>query len=78
MKVNLKEYAQQIAIDYQKTVKERVDKLLELDCTNYTWLGIDSTPEERAEVRETSKYLYGVIKEIDRQEGKLLLKTLDK
>jgi len=78
MKVNLKEYAKQIAIDYQKTVKERVDKLLELDCTNYTWLGIDSTKEERNEVRDTSRFLYGVIKEIDENEGKLLLKTLDK
>jgi hypothetical protein len=78
MKVNLKEYAKQIAIDYQKTVKERVDKLLELDCTNYTWLGIDSTQEERNEVKDTSRFLYGVIREIDENEGKLLLKTLDK
>lgn len=78
MKVNLREYAEQIAIDYQKSVKERVDKLLELDCANYTWLGIDSSLEDRQEVKETSRFLYTKIKEIDENEGKLLLKTLDK
>lgn len=78
MEANLREYAEKIAIDYQKSVKERVDKLLELDCDNYTWLGIDSTTEERKKVKEASKFLYTKIKEIDENEGKILLKTLDK
>jgi hypothetical protein len=73
----LKEYAERIAIDYNKSVKERIDRLLELDCTNYTLLGIDSSNEERQSTKDSSRYIYNKINEIDSNEGKLLLKTLD-
>lgn len=77
MRMNITEYARKIAEDYQQSAKQRIDKLLELDCSNYTKLGIDSTKEERNEVKESSKFIYSVIKDIDESEGKLLLKTLD-
>ena len=73
----LKEYAERIAIDYNKSVKERIDRLLELDCANYTFLGIDSSNEERQSTKDSSRYIYNKINEIDSNEGKLLLKTLD-
>ena len=77
MDQKLKEYAEKIAIDYQKTIKERVDKLLELDCKNYTYLGLDSSSEERQSTKDLSRYIYGKINEIDSNEGKFLLKTMD-
>ena len=77
MRMNITEYARKIAEDYQQSAKQRIDKLLELDCGNYTKLGLDSTKEERNEVKESSKFIYSVIKDIDESEGKLLLKTLD-
>lgn len=77
MKTDLKEYAEAIAIDYQKSVKERIDELLKLDCTNYTWLGIDSSTEDKREVKQMSKFLYTKIRDIDQKEGDFLLETLD-
>lgn len=77
MRINITEYARKIAEDYQQSSKQRIDKLLELDCSNYTTLGIDSTSDERHEVRESSRFIYNIIKDIDESEGKLLLKTLD-
>lgn len=77
MRMNITEYARQIAEDYQKSARQRIDKLLELDCSNYMNLGIDSTKEDRAEVKASSKFIYSVIQDIDESEGKLLLKTLD-
>ena len=40
MNIDIKQLAQEIAIDFQKTIKERTDKLLELDCNMYTNLGM--------------------------------------
>lgn len=77
MRMNITEYARKIAEDYQKSTKERIDKLLELDCSNYTNLGVDSSKEDRDEVKASSKFIYSVIQDIDESEGKLLLKTLD-
>ena len=42
--------AKEIALDFNKTIRERVDELLKIDCDMYTNLGIDSTDEERIKV----------------------------
>ena len=73
----MKEEIKKIAEAYQKTVKERIDQLLELDATQYTNLGSDSTKAEKAEVKKNSKVIYRTIKDLDEYIGKLLLEHLD-
>lgn len=77
MKDKLKEKAEEIAIDFAKSIKERTDLLLKLDCDLYTNLGIDSTKEEKEEVREISKFIYTRVALIDEASGKILLKAID-
>jgi Na+-translocating ferredoxin:NAD+ oxidoreductase RnfG subunit len=73
----MKEEILKIAEAYQKTVKERIDQLLEMDATQYTNLGSDSTKAEKAEVKKNSKVIYKAIKDLDEYTGKLLLEHLD-
>lgn len=73
----MKEQVLRIAEDYQKTVKERIDKLLELDATMYTNLGSDSTKAEKLEVKKNSRIIYRAIKDLDLETGKLLLQHQD-
>lgn len=73
----MKEEIKKIAEAYQKTVKERIDQLLELDATQYTNLGSNSTKAEKAEVKKNSKVIYRTIKDLDEYTGKLLLEHLD-
>ena len=72
-----KEEIKRIAEAYQKTVQERIDLLLEIDATQYTNLGSDSTKAEKAEVKKNSKVIYRTIKDLDEHTGKLLLEHLD-
>jgi DNA-binding LytR/AlgR family response regulator len=66
-----------IAEDYQKTVVERINKLLELDAIMYTNLGSDSTKAEKLEVKKNSRIIYRAIKDLDFETGKLLLQHQD-
>ena len=76
-KENVRERAENYARDFALSIKERTDKLLKLDCNEYTNLGSDSTKSERLEVKKNSKYIYKQIKGIDEAAGNLLLKSLD-
>lgn len=62
----------------QITDKEKIDKLLELDCNLYTNLGIDSTKSEKQEVKRMSKKIYRAIQSINEPIGKSLLQAIDK
>lgn len=73
----MKEEILKIAEAYQKTVRERIDQLLEMDANQYTNLGSDSTKAEKAEVKKNSKVIYRAIKDLDEYTGKLLLEHLD-
>jgi hypothetical protein len=77
MKEDIIKEGEAIATDFSKSVKERTNLLLKLDCNLYTNLGIDSTVEEKKEVREISKFIYTRIALIDEESGKLLLKAFD-
>lgn len=77
MKEDIKEKAEQYARDFALSIKERTDKLLKLDCIQYTNLGSDSTKAEKLEVKKNSKFIYKQIKGIDELSGNLLLKSLD-
>ena len=73
----MKEEILKIAEAYQKTVRERIDQLLEMDANQYTNLGSDSTKAEKAEVKKNSKIIHKAIKDLDEYTGKLLLEHLD-
>lgn len=60
------------------TDKEKIDKLLELDCNLYTNLGTDSTKSEKQEVKRMSKKIYRAIQNINEPIGKSLLQAIDK
>jgi len=65
-------------INQQITDKEKIDKLLELDCDMYTNLGTDSTKTEKQEVKRMSKKIYRAIQNINEAIGKSLLQAMDK
>ena len=75
--MTIKEQALKIAQDFNISIKERVDMLLEIDATMYTNLGSDSTKTEKEEVKKNSKAIYRIVKGIDEQSGNLLLNHLD-
>jgi hypothetical protein len=73
----MREEILRIAEDYQKTVVERINQLLELDAIMYTNLGSDSTKAEKLEVKKNSRIIYRAIKDLDFETGKLLLQHQD-
>lgn len=73
----MREEILRIAEDYQKTVVERINQLLELDAIMYTNLGSDSTKTEKLEVKKNSRIIYRAIKDLDFETGKLLLQHQD-
>ena len=73
----MREEILRIAEDYQKTVVERINQLLELDATMYTNLGSNSTKAEKQEVKKNSRIIYRAIKDLDFETGKLLLQHQD-
>ena len=75
--LTIRNLAEKIAKDFQLSVKERTDSILELDAISYTNLGIDSTKSEKNKVKSDSKHLYKLIKGFNEQDGKLLLNHLD-
>ena len=77
MKNEVREKAEEYARDFALSIQQRTDKLLKLDCNEYTLLGIDSTKAERLQVKKNSKFIYKQIRGIDETSGNLLLKSLD-
>jgi len=73
----MREEILRIAEDYQKTVIERINQLLEIDATMYTNLGSDSTKADKQEVKKNSRIIYRAIKDLDFETGKLLLQHQD-
>jgi len=72
-----KEEILKIAADYQKTVLERIDELLEIDAIMYQNFGTDSTKANKEEVKKNSRFIYRTIKDLDPNTGKLLLQHQD-
>ena len=75
--LTIRNLAEKIAKDFQLSVKERTDSILEIDAISYTNLGVDSTKAEKNKVKSDSKYLYKLIKGFNETDGKLLLNHLD-
>lgn len=53
-------------------IQKKIDTLLEIDCTLYTNLGIDSKVSERKEAKAISKLIYKHISNISPIDGYLL------
>jgi hypothetical protein len=66
-----------IAEDYNKTIIERINELLEMDAKLYTNLGSDSTKADKLDVKKKSRIIYKAIKDLDLDTGKLLLQHQD-
>ena len=59
------------------TDKKKIDRLLRMDSTQYTNLGITSTKKEKQQVRSNSRYIYKTIKKIDTALGESFLRHQD-
>ena len=59
------------------TEKRKQDRLLEMDCSMYAHLGIDSTKKEREEVKKASRKIYTAIKSINHNLGVSFLHSMD-
>ena len=66
-----------IAEDFNKTIIERINELLEIDAKLYTNLGSDSTKADKLDVKKKSRMIYRAIKDLDLETGKLLLQHQD-
>jgi hypothetical protein len=56
-------------------IQRKEDELLRMDCKMYTNLGIDSTSEDKLQVKKSSRNIYLAIKKISPKLGDLLLHT---
>jgi len=56
--------------------RRKVDALLEMDCIQYTRLGIDSSKKEKEEVRKNSRKIYKAIKTLDNRMGSEFLMAM--
>ena len=75
--MTIRNLALKIAADYQRTVNERTNDLLQLDAIQYTNLGIDSLKSEKKKVKSDSKFIYKQIKSIDTTLGEALINAMD-
>jgi len=75
--MTIRKLAEKIAKDFQLSVLERTDQLLELDAIQYTNLGIDSKKYEKDKVKSDSKFIYKQIKGFNEETGNLLINNLD-
>jgi len=73
----LEELVNSIIKNEKLTLKEKKDKLFEIDSIMYTKLGIDSTKTEREETKKRSRIIYKAIRDIDFYLGCALLRTQD-
>ena len=74
----MKEEVLRIAEDFNRSIRERIDSLLEMDANMYTNLGSDSTKAEKEEVKKNSRIIYRSIKELDPYIGSQLIYYQDK
>ena len=77
MEQDFKEYVFEVARDFNLSIKDRVDKLLEINAFMYTELGSDSTKLEREEAKKNSRVIFRAIKEVDPYVGEMFLQHQD-
>ena len=57
--------------------KIKIDRLLEIDCTQYVYCGLETSKTKKQLVKKNSIYIYKTIKKINDYTGSLLLNHLD-
>ena len=77
MEQDFKDKVLSVARDFNLSIKERVDQLLEINAFMYTELGSDSTKGEREEAKKNSRVIFRAIKEIDPYIGDTFLHFQD-
>jgi hypothetical protein len=75
--MTIRKLAEKIAKDFNLSVLERTNQLLELDAIQYTNLGIDSKKYEKEKVKSDSKFIYKQLRGFNESDGSLLLNHLD-
>lgn len=75
--MTIRKLAEKIAKDFNLSVLERTNQLLELDAIQYTNLGIDSKKYEKDKVKSDSKFIYKQLRGFNESDGSLLLNHLD-
>jgi len=58
--------------------RRKLDALLEMDCIQYTNLGIDSSKKEKEQVKRNSRKIYKAIKTLNKRMGSEFLMAMDK
>jgi len=56
--------------------RRRIDELLEIDATMYMYLGSTATKSDKKAVKQRSRFIYKLIKDIDPSED-IYLKAID-
>ena len=65
-------------LTYTYSKRKKIDKLLELDASQYCNSGIDSTITHKQQIRKNSRYIYRAIQKLDYSMGKNFLLAQDK
>ena len=74
--MEFKDKAIKIAENKRLSKKKRIDALLEMDATMYMYLGLNATKSDKKAVKQRSRFIYKLIKDIDPSEG-ILLRAID-
>lgn len=74
--MEFKDKAIKIAENKRLSKKKRIDALLEMDATMYMYLGLNATKSDKKAVKQRSRFIYKLIKDIDSSEG-ILLRAID-
>lgn len=57
---------------------EKINRMLEIDATQYTNCGLDTTKSEKEIVKKNSRYIYKVISKLDAEIGRQFLEHQDR
>ena len=74
--MEFKDKAIKIAENKRLSKKKRIDALLEIDATMYMYLGLNATKSDKKAVKQRSRFIYKLIKDIDPSED-IYLKAID-
>ena len=77
MTKQIRKQVEQIAKDFNLSVKERTDKLLRINSEMIMNTGKDTSKTEKKEVKQTSKFIFKQIKGFNEVDGDLLLRAID-
>ena len=58
--------------------REKISRMLAIDANQYCNLGIDSTKQQKKQVKKNSRYIYKAIQKIDYEMGSKFLLYQDK